>query len=105
MSTRIYGASDDLIEFEGDFTGETGCHAEEDDDNGALVIVSDGTLLEVKYGKDGQGIWEVKLLKRGSLFDGIEQQDDPEAEIYSDIATFGDGVKWAYVASEWESVK
>ena len=105
MSTRIYGCSDDLIEFEGDFEGEVGCYATDESECGVLVVVSDGTLLEVKYGKNGEGIWEIKLIKKGASFLNIEQCDDEEADIYSDIANFSDGITWAYAAKEWEKVQ
>jgi len=102
--TKIYGASDDLVEFDGDFTGEAGCYGTDDKETGVLVMVSDGTILEVKYGKGGAGIWEVKLLKRGDLYDKIEHCTDEDSDPYSDIAYFKEGVKWAYVSTEWERV-
>lgn len=102
--TKVYGASDDLIEFEGEFTGEVGFIGE-DSDPGALVVMSDGTLLEVKYGKADAGIWAVTLVKKGALLDRIDQCDDADADPYSDVAHFKPGIKWAYVAKEWERVK
>ena len=104
MGTRVYGASDDLIEFEGDVRGEVGKYADEDKP-GVLLVCSDGTLLEVNYGKGGAGIWEVKLLQKGALFDRIDPCLDEEADPYSDVAHFRDGLKWAYAATEWERVK
>ena len=105
MPTRIYGASDDLIEFEGDVIGEVGGFARDDDEQGVLIVCSDGTILETKYGKGGMGIWEIKLLSKGSLFLRIEFCLDEDAEIYSDQAFFADGLKWAYAAEKWERVK
>lgn len=105
MATEIYGNSDDLIEFEGDVYGEVGCYGTDDRDKGVLVICSDGTMLEVKYGKNGDGIWEVKLLQRGSLFDRLELCTSEDADPYSDVAHFKDGLKWAYAAKDdWEKV-
>jgi len=103
--TRIYGASDDLIEFDGEFSGEVGCYGTDDREHGVLVVVSDGTVLEVKYGKGGRGIWEVKLLHQGSLFERIDLCTDDEADPYSDQAFFKPGVKWCYAAKEWEPVR
>lgn len=54
--TSVYGAGDDLIEFDGEFTGEHGCYGTDDREQGVLVVVSDGTILEVKYGKGGEGV-------------------------------------------------
>lgn len=106
MGTRIYGASDDLIEFDGDVRGEVGCYGTDDREHGVLVVCSDGTLLEVKYGKNDDAIWEVKLIKKGELFDRIEQCDDSDAKVHSDQAFFRDGLKWAYAATgHWEKVK
>ena len=105
MTTEIYGASDDLIEFEGDVTGETGHIGCEGDDPGVLVVCSDGTLLQVKYGKGQRGIWCVTLLHRGSLFENIAECTDEDAERHSDTAHFNAGLKWAYAATAWEPVK
>jgi len=102
--TKIYGSSDDLVEFEGDFTGEVGRYGTDDRDNGVLIFVSDGTILEAKYGKCGAGIWGINLIKDGSLLVNISQCTDEEAKIHSDIAVFTEGVKWAYAATEWERV-
>ena len=105
MSTKIYGASDDLIEFKGDVSGEVNQFGTDDAEHGELIMCSDGTVLEAKYGKGDQGIWEVKLLRRGSLFERIDLCTDEDARPYSDVAHFADGLKWAYAASEWELVK
>ena len=102
--TEIYGTSDDLIEFEGDFTGEVGCYGTDSRDTGVLVAIDDGTILEVKYGKGGKGIWEVRLHKAGKLFERIDQCDDEDAGRYSDTAYFCEGVKFVFAATEWEVV-
>ena len=107
MSTKIYGRSDDLIEFEGDVDGEVGAYGagEHNGGLGVLLVCSDGTLLEVKYGKADMAVWELKQLATGSLFQKIEPCMDEEANPYSDVAIFKDGLKWAYAASDWERVK
>lgn len=106
MTTRIYGCSDDLIEFDGDIHGEVGSYGTDDATEGALLMLSDATVLEVKYGKNEEAIWEVKLLKQGALFDRIDQCTDADADPYSDVAHFRAGLKWAYAAKGgWEKVK
>ncbi|MFA6315769.1 MAG: hypothetical protein WC648_05385 [Candidatus Paceibacterota bacterium] len=105
MASNVYGSSDDLIEFSGDVYGEVGCYGTDDNEHGVLVIFSDGTLLEVKYGKCDMGIWGITLIQKGSLFDKIEPCMDENAKPYSDIAIFKDGLKWAYASKEWEKVK
>lgn len=106
MATKIYGASYDLVEFEGDFKGLVGSFGTDDRERGVLVMVSDGTVLEVKYGKNGDAIWEVKLHKKGNLFDRIDLCVDSDSDPYSDVAHFRDGVTWAYAAKDdWEPVR
>lgn len=51
MATKVYGASDDLIEFDGDLRGEVGCYGTDEKEHGVLVVFSDGTLLDIQYGK------------------------------------------------------
>ena len=105
MSTKIYGRSDDLIEFDGDVHGEVGCYGTDDREQGVLVVCSDGTLLEVKYGKDDKGIWEVRCVEKGTLFTYIDPCTDEDAKLYSDVAHFNDGLKWAYAAKDsWSRV-
>ncbi len=105
MSTRIYGTSDDLIEFEGDVSGEIGCYGTDDAPHGVLLVCSDGTLLEVKYGKLDMAMWGVVLVKAGSLFDRIDPCVDKDADPYSDVAHFHAGLKWAIAATAWQRVQ
>ena len=104
-ATRVYGTSDDLIDFAGEFTGEVGCYGTDDEEHGVLVVMSDGTMLDAKYGKPGlAGVWGVTLVKPGDLFDRIDQCADEEADPYSDVAHFRPGIKWAFAAKKWERV-
>jgi hypothetical protein len=106
VTTRIYGCSDDLIEFDGDISGEVGSYGTDDDEKGVLLIFSDGTLLEAKYGKNGEAIWEIKAVKGGALLDRIDQCTDADADPYSDVAYFRSGLTWAFAAKgNWERVK
>jgi len=54
----IYGASDDLIEVEGDISEEFNVCPEEGDRY--LIAASDGTLLKMWYDEDG--IWRIQHL-------------------------------------------
>ena len=108
MSTRVYGASDDLIEFEGDLRGEVGCYGsgEEVDALGVLVAFSDGTVLAIRYGKLGfGGVWSIACLHQGALFDRIVVCNDEDADPYSDVAHFKDGQLHAWAAREAERVR
>lgn len=105
MATKIYGASDDLIEFDGDVPGEVGCYGTDDDESsGVLLMCSDGTVLKVKYCLRHSGVWGIDCLHKGALFKSIDPCDSSDADPYSDVAHFDDGLKWIYAAKEWERV-
>jgi len=105
MSTKVYGASDDLIEFEGDVDGEVGFYSsKEDGSEQCLVMFDDGTMLAVSYGKPTGGIWRIDLLQSGSLFERIDVCNDEDADPHSDVAYFRDGLKKAWAARSWEVV-
>lgn len=104
--TRIYGASDDLIEFDGDLHGEVGCYGTDDADKGVLVMLSDGTVLEVKYCKRVSGVWAIDVLRKGELFDRFEPCADSESKPYSDQVFMKPGLKWGYSATEsWDEIQ
>lgn len=97
--TRVYGASDDLIEFEGGLHGEaSNSHLEED--GPGYLFFSDGTILRVWYGKGEKGIWGLRVEEKGLLFDKLELCTDEDEDPYSDVATFKPGLRWAYFAPE-----
>jgi len=102
MATKIYGSSDDLIEFDGDVYGEVGHYGTDEAEHGDLIFCSDGTLLEIKYGKADMGIWGIQVIKEGELFEHLQPCNDQDAEPHSDLVLFRDGLKWAYVATEWQ---
>ena len=93
MATKVYGASDDLIEFEGDVEGEVGHYSE----RACKVTMSDGTELLVKYGKPEPhgGVWWIRLKSAGPLFERIDECFDEDAKPYSDVAWFKDGLTGA----------
>ena len=96
MATNVYGSSDDLIKFTGDISGEINCCVTEEY-NPVGVIFSDGTLLKVWYGKEEHGgVWGIKVVQKGTLFDCLVICTDEDADPYSDVANFKPGLKWAY---------
>ena len=105
MTTRVYGASDDLIEFEGDIKGEVCAPGTDERAKGVLLIFSDGTILEAKYGKGALAIWVMRVQHEGTLFDKLHLCMDEHAEVYSDIAQFKDGLWWAISATDWQRVE
>ena len=104
MSTRICGASDDLIEFGGDVCGEVGGHKRDAQGHGTLLICSDGTLLHVSYGKADLAIWSIEVLREGTLYDCMDVCISEDDNPFSDVAHFGAGLRWVYAAEQWEKV-
>lgn len=83
---KVYGASDDLVEIDGDISEEFGRF----DSEGDYLAFSDGTVLKAIYDEDG--IWRMKQVFKGALLDRIEQGDVERDTV--DIAYFNDGIKW-----------
>jgi len=64
-----------------------------------ILFFSDGTVVESKYGKDAKGIWGMRVLERGTLFDRVDLCTDEDAKPYSDVVHFCDGLKYAYAGT------
>lgn len=91
--TEIYGASDDLIEFEGGYTGEA-CYCSTSKESPVAVFLSDGTVLEIHY--SDSGVWKIEVKEIGPLFNILRIETDSEAARYSDTCVMKPGIKWAY---------
>lgn len=102
MATEIYGASDDLIEIEGDITAEHN-HYNTTEDQPAAIFFSDGTVLGMHYSDDG--IWKIDVKEKGALFDHIEPCTDADAEPHSDKVFFKSGLAWAYALDASEGLE
>lgn len=103
--TRVYGCSDDLVEFEGELHGEVGHYGSDEEEIGCLVAFSDGTIIVVKYGKPGLGgVWAITVLAQGQLFDRIEMCSDEDADPYSDVLYFKPGKLKAWAGFNAEKV-
>lgn len=96
MTTKIYGTSDDIIEFEGDLDDEVSRY----DPERVFIFFSDGTLLKVRYGKEAKAIWDFEILHTGALFASYEPCFDEDADPYSDVVRFHSGLRWAYVTEK-----
>lgn len=95
MKVKITGASDDLIEIEGDIDEEFNSY---DCDNG-LMAISDGTLLKVEY--DADGIWRFTPKFKGSAFKEHKAgsvEDDTNDEVFLEGA-----IKWIVFSDETQS--
>ncbi len=89
MSTIIYGASDDCIEFDGDFVGEVYATSNAK----TYVGLSTGHLLSVQY--DGE--WILRVIS-GANYDLYPMHDAKAEELandYTDVIEIHDEVKWA----------
>ena len=91
MSVTVYGASDDLIEVEGDINEEFNPRS---DDDGALsyLAFSDGTVLSVEYGKGG--IWRVNRVVTGSATYWKVDGTDTDGDYTDGVTLGGDPLKW-----------
>jgi hypothetical protein len=84
---KVYGASDDLIEIDGDIREEFNTHD-------GILLFSDGTMLEVRF--NGMGLWKISVLQAGEAHvhraqvagaGVIEDEESP-----SDVAHYTDVV-------------
>jgi len=103
--TVIYGCSDDLVEVEGEVQGEIDSYGSDEKERGILLVFSDGTQLEVKYGKGDSSIWQITVLKTGTLLKKVISCESDEDEIYSDVAVFNKGLRGAVYATDWGKFK
>ena len=79
---RIYGASDDIVEIEGDIIEEFSLYKNDDGNRKWVFAISDGTLLGIEY----DGLWRIKVILPGlaeykKTFEAI----DPDSDKYSDV--------------------
>jgi len=93
MATKVYGASDDLVEIEGDFNEEFDAWEES---NPKIVAMSDGTVLACFYPKNsGLAVWGIKVLTAGPLLDRVTVCSNDYDDPHSDVAIFKDGITGA----------
>jgi hypothetical protein len=86
---NVYGASDDLIEIEGDISEEFNLV---DDDKGDLLAFSDGTVLRIAY--TNPGIWRITPVVRGTATLSIDAAMEDDDVNYTDKATLDGDVVW-----------
>lgn len=89
----IYGASDDLIEIEGDLNEEFNPSY---DGDGMLLAFGDGTVLDVRY--DDGGIWRITQRIAGSATFEKDENPASDEERYSDRVTLTGDLRWALAA-------
>jgi hypothetical protein len=90
----VYGASDDLIEVEGDIREEFNFNPDDDDDH-RLLAFSDGTLLRARYDQDG--LWRFEKLAQGqATMTKVEGSVDDDT---GDRVTLCGEIKWVALAT------
>jgi hypothetical protein len=99
----IYGASDDLIEIEGDISEELNPPYNLDEGGEKVWLAcSDGTLLSVRY----DGRWRFARDTKGSAaYENDEATDDEGSRedgkpAYSDVVTLTGDVRWVALAKQ-----
>jgi hypothetical protein len=97
MKVTIYGASDDLIEVEGDIEEEFN---PPEDGEPTFLAFSDGTILRVEYGAKESAFWRITPVWKGSATysktEATNEDDD-----YSDRVTLEGTFKWVVCGSHW----
>jgi hypothetical protein len=99
-AVTIYGASDDLIVIEGDFSEEFSAAYEAD----TWLVFGDGTILVVRY--DDNGVWRITRKSDGrAAMTKIEAPTDDE-DNYSDRVTLTGDLHWvlAVEAITWHKI-
>lgn len=96
MPVTVYGASDDLIELEGDIREEFTLR---DEDEGDLIAFSNGVLLRVAFTNDG--LWKIHQIGGDRDRVVIEPATGPDDDAYSDRATVAGSVTWVVQGSAW----
>lgn len=95
MTVTVRGASDDLIEIEGDLNEEFS-----GGDEPRFLAFSDGTVLTVTYG--GEGFWRINQRRKGTAkYDKKEATDI--VDDYSDTVTLT-GVSWVVCGDRFEKI-
>ncbi len=85
--TKIYGQSDDLIEFEGDIDDEVNISSIDNSESRPMILTFDEqTKVEISY-IDGE--WKIRVLVVGHLFNKIV----PNEGEYFDVLYMKDGLK------------
>ncbi len=99
MSVTVYGASDDLVEVEGDIREEfnaLGNLDQEDDGGGGYLAFDDGNVLKIVYTADG--VWRITPVALGkgevTIKQAVSSDDD-----YSDRATIDGQLRWVSFGS------
>jgi hypothetical protein len=94
----VTGASDDLLEVNGDIVEEFAYY---DGDDGDLLAFSDGTVLRLWFGSSGR--WTIDVVARGSA--ALDVWRGTEEDETDDTATLVGDVRWVVHGRAWVKAK
>lgn len=97
---KVYGASDDLIEVEGDVSEEFPALREFDNgsyEDGGYLAFSDGTILRVEYAESG--VWRIHPVRVEGATLTITQAPEDDEDNYSDVAVIDTAIRWVVFGS------
>jgi hypothetical protein len=98
----VYGASDDLIEVDGDISAEFAYQKRGyGQPSGDLLAFSDGTILRVEFTRSG--VWRITPVVRGSAELSIDQAPENDEDNRSDRATVS-GAVWVAQSIDYATV-
>lgn len=97
MRVTVTGASDDLIEIDGDIREEFNVYFKDDEQDFRLLAFGDGTILRVVYDKDG--IWRITRLTAGTA-EMTKVDGDVVKDTFDEVTLTGD-LKWVVLGKEW----
>ena len=92
MSITIYGASDDLIEVEGDVRDEF--YADEMN----LIATSNGVAIRIHYSQ--AGVWRIEFVGGDQSLVTITQAPEDDDDNYSDTCIISGDVKWIVMGEQ-----
>jgi hypothetical protein len=101
VSITVSGASDDLIEVDGDISDEFS-YLRVPDGCSSLLAFSDGTILRVEF--ERSGVWRIRPVVRGSSGLTIEQASEGDEDNYTDQATLS-GAVWVVQGIDYATVR
>lgn len=102
MPIKLSGASDDLVEVEGDIREEFYAATLNDEgDEGGIMAFSNGIVLRILYTNDG--IWRITPVSivGDSQLVQIEHAPEDDEDNYSDVATVHGDIKWVVFGTNW----
>jgi hypothetical protein len=94
---EVYGASDDLIEVEGDIGEEFNHYST--DDKPCYLAFSDGTLFKVQY---LEGIWRIFFVAKGRCNSRLEQCTSDDGSDHAYLT--GEKITWV-VCGDYAALK